>query len=101
MRRLFRAVIIAATIQVPFLVLMNFFGIHSAPGGAWALFYLPAALVLGIFGLPTPKSAPSSTITELALIQEMILVGGILIFMALYRHLSSRTKKVSSEPRTG
>jgi hypothetical protein len=98
-RHLFRAVLIAATIQVPFLILMNVAGIHSALGGAWFLFYIPAVLVLALFGLPTPKSAPSSTITEVALIQEIILVGFILTFMALYRHFRL-PRKNSSEARS-
>lgn len=99
MRRLFRAVLIGTTIQVPFLILMNVAGIHSALGGVWFLFYMPAFLVLALFGLPTPKSVPSSTIIEVALIQEIILVGVVLTFMARYRHFRLPGKN-SSEARS-
>jgi hypothetical protein len=85
-RYVFRAVLIAAIIQLPFLIFMSFASIHSALGGAWALFYLPAILVLAMFGLPTPKTSPSSTIIELALLQEAILGGMILASLALHRH---------------
>jgi succinate dehydrogenase/fumarate reductase cytochrome b subunit len=84
--------LIAAIIQMPFLIFMTLASIHSALGGAWALFYMPAILVLAMFGLPTPKTSPSSTITELALLQEAIVGGIILAFLALHRHFRSKRR---------
>ena len=96
MRRVFLALGVAFIIQLPFLILMNLAGIHSALGGAWALFYMPAILVLAMFGLPTPKNSPSSTITELALLQEIILLCIIVPLMALGTRLKSRKKESAS-----
>jgi hypothetical protein len=91
-RRVLLALLIAFVIQLPFLILMNFAGVHSALGGAWAMFYLPAVLLLDKFGSTTPGTTPLFTTVVIVAIQELILLAVISPFMALYIHLS-RAKK--------
>lgn len=95
MRHLIRAVLIAATVQLPFLVLMNVAGVHSALGGVWVVFYIPAILVLYKTGLPEPGLSPFLATLQICVIQEIILVGFIVTFMALYRHFRLQRKTSS------
>lgn len=80
-RRLLLAIIIAFLVQCPFLILMNFAGVHSALGGVWVVFYLPAIWLLDRTGIPDI----SQFVTTLALIlfQEIVLLCVIVPLIAL------------------
>lgn len=100
MRRLYLALLIAFLIQVPFLILMNFVGAHSALGGVWIIFYLPAILLLDIIGSPGPGTAPFVTTLEVVVIQELILLAIIFPVMVLYTRfrLSRRAERLAKSP---
>lgn len=100
MRRLYMALLIAFIIQLPFLILMNFVGVHSALGGAWVIFYLPAILLLDIVGSPGPGTAPFFTTLEVGVIQELILLAMIFPLMVLYTRFRSsrRAERLAKSP---
>ena len=80
---LVRACLIAFAIQVPFVILMSNVGLHSALGGVWYIFYLPAFMIVGAIGLGMTSEV--STIIEGVIVQEMLLTALILFLLAAYR----------------
>lgn len=94
MRRVFLAVGVAFVIQLPFLILMNVAGVHSALGGVWLVFYLPSIWLLDKMGAPT--ISPFKSILEATLIQKIILLCIIVPLMALGARLKSRKKESAS-----
>jgi hypothetical protein len=90
LRRLFFACLIAFVMQMPFLVLMNIAGVHSALGGMWVFFYLPAVLIGGKIGMT--MTSPFSTIVKIVVIQEILLASIILLLMALYTRIRQSSK---------
>lgn len=99
MRRLCLALLIAFIIQLPFLILMNFVGAHSALGGAWAVFYLPAIWLLDIIGSPGPGTAPFFETLEVVVIQELILLAMIFPLVALCTRFKRSAKAEHPESR--
>ena len=81
--RLVRACLIAFAIQVPFVILMSNVGVHSALGGVWVFFYLPAFMIVGAIGLDMTSEV--STIIKGVIVQEILLIALILFLMAAYR----------------
>lgn len=92
--RLLLAALIAFAIQIPFLILMNLNGIHSALGGVWYLFYLPAFLIVGAIGLD--MTSPFSTIVKGAVIQE-ILRASIIFYVMLMFQRNKQADKSAAE----
>jgi hypothetical protein len=80
--------IIAFVIQLPFLFLMSRVGVHSALGGAWVFFYLPAIWILD--KMRVPDISPWVTMLLAALVQQIILLIIILPLMALWARLKTR-----------
>jgi hypothetical protein len=80
--RLFRAGLIAFAIQVPFVILMRNVGLHSALGGVWYIFYLPAFMIVGAIGLDMTSEV--STIIKGVIVQEILLTLLILLLMHVY-----------------
>jgi DMSO/TMAO reductase YedYZ heme-binding membrane subunit len=92
--RLLLAALIAFVIQLPFLVLMNFVGIHSTLGAVWVIFYLPAILLFDKIGLKTTSSF--TTVVKAAAIQEILLASIILCVMLMFKR-KKQTKKSAAE----
>ena len=93
MRRIWFALLAALVIQVPFLILMMFVGIHSALGGVWFVFYLPTIWLLEI--LRVPNFSPFLDTLIIALLQEIILLVLILPLMILWVRVKSTRKKAA------
>jgi hypothetical protein len=88
--RLVRVGLIAFAIQVPFVILMSNVGLHSALGGVWYIFYLPAFMIVGAIGLDMTSEV--STIIKGVIVQEILLTSLILRLMQVYnraRHPAS------------
>lgn len=94
MRSVFLALIIAFVIQLPFLILMSSAGVHSALGGVWVVFYLPAIWLLDKAGVP--DIPPFATTLVLILFQEVILLIMVVPLMALWIHLKAGKRKRSA-----
>jgi uncharacterized membrane protein YhaH (DUF805 family) len=93
--------LIAFVIQLPFLILMSFAGVHSALGGAWVIFYLPAILLLDKIASTTPGTAPFFETVVIVAIQELILLAVIFPVMALYIHVrrGKKAERLSESPQ--
>ncbi len=83
--------VIVFVIQLPFLILMNIAGAHSALGGVWVVFYLPAIWLMDKMGVPT--ISPFVTILAATLLQEIILLTIILPLVAVWLRLKPRREK--------
>lgn len=93
MRRIWLAIFIALLIQSPFLILMNGVGVHSALGGVWVIFYLPAIWLLDRTGIP--NMSQFMNVLMIALFQDVILVILILSFMTLSMRVKPIRNKAS------
>ena len=91
MKRVFVAIIIVFVIQLPFLILMNIAGVHSALGAAWGIFYLPAIWLMD--KMEVPAISPFVTILVVTLLQEIILLIVILPLVVVWVRLKQRKKK--------
>ena len=93
MRRIWFAIIVAFAIQLPFLILTNFIGVHSPLGSVWVVFYLPVIWLLDLARVP--GISPFPDILVFALVQEIILLVLILSLTALWVRVKAVRTKAS------